>query len=169
MPRTYSENSEPRKVYQADTIRGFTEDEVQAVLKNAPFMAQLRKGIFRATVGDNGISIEINYKVAEDISELNKFLAQMDVMEIFVDDAVPFDPDDALTVATLEQLKTAWGSDHGNFFVSRSHTVSGPNIGYSIGSLTFGIFNITVTAGYKVNNPVVPDGGYIYLHTTLSN
>lgn len=35
MPRTYSENSEPRKVYQADTIRGFTEDEVKDSLNKA--------------------------------------------------------------------------------------------------------------------------------------
>lgn len=39
MPRTYSENSEPRKVYQADTIRGFTEEEVQDALKNAEYSA----------------------------------------------------------------------------------------------------------------------------------
>lgn len=35
MPRTYTENSEPRKVYQADTIRGFTEDEVKTSLQNS--------------------------------------------------------------------------------------------------------------------------------------
>lgn len=50
MARTYSENSEPRKVYQADTIRGFTEDEVKDALANATKAAALPQNADRTKI-----------------------------------------------------------------------------------------------------------------------